>query len=75
MNEDSENRNNYGDQFQQKSKYTVGNLPRHYLDWSVKPKPYKTYENAITKIPLPKPEFPEKIDFWNVILYFLIIYS
>jgi len=68
MNEDSENRNNYGDQFQQKSKYTMGNLPRHSLDWSVKPKPYKSYENAITRIPLPKPEFPKGMDFWNIVL-------
>ena len=60
--------NNYGDFFQQKSKYLVGNLPRHYLDWSARPKPYKTYENAIKKITLPKPEFPEGLDIWNVIL-------
>jgi len=67
MNEDSEDTNNYGDQFQQKSKYIVGKLPRHSLNWPKKPKTYKSYENASSRIALPKPEFPKDIDFWDVV--------
>lgn len=59
---------NYGDDFQQKSKYLRNQLPRHQLDWSKKPKPYKTYPNAIKTIKLPKPEFDEKVKFWPVVL-------
>jgi len=59
---------NYGDNFQQRSKYTRENLPQHYLDWSKKPKPYKIYENAISKIRLPSPEFNDTIKFWDVMV-------
>ena len=59
---------NYGDNFQQKSKYTRENLPRHRLDWMNKPETYKKYENPISKIKLPDPEFKKGIDFWKVIL-------
>ncbi len=62
------NSENYGDNFQQKSKYTRENLPQHYLDWSKKPKPYKIYENAISKIKLPPPEFNDTIPFWDVLV-------
>ncbi|MFX1258451.1 MAG: SagB/ThcOx family dehydrogenase [Promethearchaeota archaeon] len=58
---------NYGDYFQQKSKYSRGKLPQHYLDWSNKPETYKTYPNAIKKIILPKPQFDNSIKFWDVI--------
>jgi len=64
MEKDSDN---YGDKFQQKSKYSRGKLPQHYLDWSNKPKTYKTYPNAIIKIILPKPQFDDSIKFWDVI--------
>jgi len=57
----------YGDNFQQKSKYVRGKLPQHYLDWSNKPKTYKTYPNAIKNIILPKPLFNNSIKFWDVI--------
>lgn len=63
----SEDLNNYGDKFQQKSKYFRGKLPRHYLDWTSKPKTYKLFPNATEKIKLPKPDFNEKISFWKVI--------
>ena len=63
----SEKLDNYGDQFQQKSKYYKGKLPRHYLDWVNKPKTYKTFPIANEKIKLPKPDFNEKISFWKVI--------
>jgi SagB-type dehydrogenase family enzyme len=67
MNEKEEQMKGYGDNFQQKSKYKRGNLPRHRLDWDSKPQTYKTYENPIKRILLPKPDFPEDIDFWRVI--------
>lgn len=58
---------NYGDNFQQKSKYKRGKIPQHYLDWINKPKTYKIFSNAIQKIKLPKPDFNDKIDFWRTI--------
>jgi SagB-type dehydrogenase family enzyme len=61
------NSDNYGDNFQQKSKYKKGKLSQYYLDWERKPKTYKVYSNAITYITLPSPEFDESISFWNVI--------
>jgi len=68
MNENMDQLKKYGDYFQQKSKYIRGELPRHRLDWANKPAQYKFYKNPITKIALPKPDFPENIDFWNVML-------
>ena len=58
---------NYGDYFQEKSKYQRGKLPRHSLDWSSKPETYKSYRNAIENVELPTPEFNMNISFWNVI--------
>lgn len=65
MEKDSDN---FGDNFQQKSKYSRGKLPQHYLDWSKKPKTYKTYPNAIENIKLPKSQFNDSIKFWDVII-------
>ncbi|TFG07308.1 MAG: SagB/ThcOx family dehydrogenase [Promethearchaeota archaeon] len=62
-----EKQNNYGDSFQQRSKYTRNNLPRHYLDWAKKPKTYKIYEDCISKIKLPKPEADLDRSFWEVL--------
>jgi hypothetical protein len=59
--------NNYGDNFQQKSKYIRGKIPAHYLDWANKPKVYKTYPNAIETISLPNPELNDSIRFWNTL--------
>jgi SagB-type dehydrogenase family enzyme len=59
---------NYGDNFQQKSKYTRANLPQHQLDWDNKPEQYKTYPNAAKKIKLPNPEFDISIPFWRIVL-------
>ena len=61
------NLENYGDNFQQKSKYIRNKLPRHVLDWGNKPQTYKMYPNAIKKIKLPEPIFDTTIDFWSVI--------
>ncbi|MFW9972805.1 MAG: SagB/ThcOx family dehydrogenase [Candidatus Odinarchaeota archaeon] len=58
----------YGDEFQQKSKYVRGNLPRHHLDWQKKPDTFKTYSNALKRIKLPDPEFDRNIKFWDVVL-------
>ena len=62
------NMGKYGDDFQQRSKYTRNNLPRHQLDWSIKPKTYKSYPDAIKTIDLPVPKFDDSIKFWNVII-------
>ncbi|MFW9865315.1 MAG: SagB/ThcOx family dehydrogenase [Candidatus Thorarchaeota archaeon] len=59
---------NFGDNFQLKSKYVRNKLPQHRLDWRNKPKVYKAYPNARKIIRLPNPEFDEKIKFWGVIL-------
>lgn len=61
------NNDNYGDLFQQRSKYYRGKLPKHVLDWNNKPKTYKHYENVIDKIQLPTPKFNEELGFWHVI--------
>ena len=58
----------YGDNFQRKSKYYRNKLPNHYLDWTNKPKTYKTFANSIKKVNLPKPQFDENIKFWNVVV-------
>ncbi|MHA2400812.1 MAG: SagB/ThcOx family dehydrogenase [Promethearchaeota archaeon] len=58
----------YGDNFQQKSKYTRANLPQHQLDWDNKPEQYKTYLNAVKKIKLPNPEFDTNIPFWKIVV-------
>ena len=63
----NELKDNFGDEFQQKSKYVRGKIPRHALDWSKKPKTFKTYPDAVKKIDLPDPKFNETIQFWNVI--------
>lgn len=59
---------NYGDNFQQKSKYIRNNLPNHRLDWENKPETFKTYQNAIKTIKLVEPVFDNQIKFWNVVL-------
>ncbi len=63
----NEFRDNFGDGFQQKSKYIRNKLPRHALDWSRKPKTFKTYPDAVKKINLPDPKFDKTIQFWSVI--------
>ncbi|TFF96659.1 MAG: SagB/ThcOx family dehydrogenase [Promethearchaeota archaeon] len=59
--------NKYGDEFQQKSKYTRQNLPRHSLDWEAKPDTYKVYENPLKKIKLPSPQFEQDKNLWEVL--------
>jgi len=59
---------NYGDNFQRKSKYIRNHLPQHRLDWARKPESYKTYPNAIKTIKLPHPKFDENVKFWDVII-------
>jgi len=63
----NEFKDNFGDEFQQKSKYVRNKLPRHALDWSRKPKTFKTYPDAVKTIKLPDPKFNETIQFWNII--------
>ncbi|MFO8018731.1 MAG: SagB/ThcOx family dehydrogenase [Promethearchaeia archaeon] len=59
----------YGYTFQQKSKYTRDNLPRHQLDWVNKPDTYKQYPDASKKIELPPPKYQNNTDFWQVIIH------
>ncbi|MFW9987407.1 MAG: SagB/ThcOx family dehydrogenase [Candidatus Odinarchaeota archaeon] len=59
---------NYGDNFQQKSKYIRNKLPQHRLNWQNKPKTFKIYPNAIKTIKLEEPVFDEQIKFWKVVL-------
>lgn len=58
---------NYGDNFQEKSRYDRGKLPQHYLDWDNKPPTYKVYENALKIVNLPDPDLNKNIDFWEVV--------
>jgi SagB-type dehydrogenase family enzyme len=51
-----------------KNNNTRKNLPRHRLDWSIKPETYKSYPNAIKTVKLPDPEFDGHIKFWEVVL-------
>ena len=46
-------KDNYGDEFQQKSKYRRDKLKGRHLDWNAKPETYKLYKGAKT-ISLPK---------------------
>ena len=62
------NSNNFGDQFQNKSKYVRDELPKHFLNWDTKPKIYKTYSNPKKIIHLPTPKFDENLPFWKVII-------
>ena len=61
------NSNNYGDNFQNQSKYVRNHLLSHFLDWENKPKTYKTYDNPVKTINLPTPKFDENLPFWKVI--------
>ena len=62
------NSNNFGDQFQNKSKYNRNELPKHLLNWDTKPKTYKNYVNPKSIIHLPTPKFDEDLPFWKVIV-------
>ncbi|TXT61736.1 MAG: Nitroreductase family protein [Promethearchaeota archaeon] len=68
MSEKIDPQERYGDYFQEKSKYTRENLPRHQLDWANKPDTYKIYSNPLELITLPEPEFNKDISFWEVLL-------
>lgn len=64
MNDDNEGF--YGEIFQQKSKNTRG-VGRSSVSDQQRLDLYKTYENAISWISLPKPEFSPEIQFWDII--------
>ncbi|MBN1802404.1 MAG: SagB/ThcOx family dehydrogenase [Candidatus Lokiarchaeota archaeon] len=68
MNVNPSERDCYGDDFQEKSKYKKGKLPQHDLNWPNKPKQYKDYENALFRVVLPKLEFNTGIEFWKTLL-------
>jgi len=56
----------YGEIFQQKSKNTRS-VERSNISDQKRSDLYKTYENAISKVSLPKPEFSPDIQFWDII--------
>jgi SagB-type dehydrogenase family enzyme len=58
---------NYGDNFQLKSKYIRSQLPQHRLDWTIKPETYKKYTSVLKTIKLPDPIFDKDIKFWDII--------
>ena len=56
----------YGETFQQKSKNVRG-VGRASISDQSRLDLYKTYENAISRISLPEPEFSPDIQFWDII--------
>jgi SagB-type dehydrogenase family enzyme len=56
----------YGEIFQQKSKNIRG-VGRSNVSDQQRSSLYKNYENAISRISLPKPEFSPDIQFWDII--------
>lgn len=58
--------NNVGDTFQQKTKYSRGELRGGRLDWANKPATYKRYPSA-PKIPLSDPLIEDGAPIWDVL--------
>jgi SagB-type dehydrogenase family enzyme len=58
--QDSEIMEGIGDRFQKETSYRRHKMPKGGLDWTNKPKIYKTYPDSI-KIPLPQPSGGEMI--------------
>ncbi len=65
MNNEKNTSKGIGDKFQLETKYFRNKLPKHFLDWSKKPRSYKNFENPIDIISLPEPEFNEA-NLWEV---------
>ncbi len=63
----NEKKGSYGEIFQQKSKYIRGAEQTTSISDRKQSELYKTYENAISRISLPKPEFSLEIQFWDII--------
>ena len=57
----------YGEIFQQKSKYIRSAEQSSRISDRKQSELYKTYENALSRISLPKPEFSPEIQFWDII--------
>lgn len=57
---------NFGDQYQQKTKYFPDKMSGHFLDWSRKPKTFKTYPGK-TRITLPAPNLGDGAGLWETI--------
>ena len=56
-----------GDKFQEETRYHRERMPRHQLDWSKKPSPFKDHENPLSIIQLPDPKF-NVVNIWETIL-------
>jgi SagB-type dehydrogenase family enzyme len=67
MNDSKENVGFNGEIFQQKSKNVHGVARSQSVSDTQKPDIYKTYQNALSRIPLPEPQFSVDIPFWDTI--------
>jgi hypothetical protein len=67
MDDKMEKKEFYGEIFQQKSKNLRGTPRAASISDREVSDLYKTYENAISNIALPEPEFSSEIKFWEVI--------
>jgi SagB-type dehydrogenase family enzyme len=56
-----------GEAFQEGTKYTPERLAGHFLDWKNQPEHFKSYENPLALISLPKALFAGKPDLWKLL--------
>lgn len=56
-----------GNQFQEETKYTPERIGGYTLNWETFPEPFKSYDNPLAVIALPKPEFTGNPDFWKTL--------
>jgi hypothetical protein len=58
----------YAELFHQKSKDIRGQEISSSLSDRKRPELYKTYNNTLSRVSLPKPEFSDEIKFWDIII-------
>ena len=57
---------NAGNEYLKGTKYKRSHLPRHRLDWSIKPETYKHYPDAEI-VSLPQPTIKEGVGLWSLL--------
>ncbi len=57
----------FGDAFFRKSRYSRGKLPMHHLDFGTKPDDFKTYDNPVQRVTLPR-DFKFELDEFKRVL-------
>ena len=67
MNENKDKTSFYGETFQQKSKNVRGVERAASMSDRKQPDLYKTYQNALSRITLPEPQFSDDIKLWDTI--------